>query len=504
MRYVIGIDLGTTAVKAILVNEQGEVCGEASSPFQILRKAAGYSEQRPEEWVTGTMLAIRQLMNQTRVNASDVKGLSFSGQMHGLVLLDEKHQVLRDAILWNDTRTTSECRLIEERLGEKLIEITRNRALEGFTLPKLLWVQQYEAQLFRQASVFLLPKDYVRYRLTGKLGMDLSDAAGTLLLDIEQRRWSSLICDTFHIPEGLCPPLLESDTQVGNLLPDIASQVGLSTDTQVFAGGADNACGALGAGILKPGAVMCSIGTSGVALSYETEAEDRYQGDLHVFNHAQREAYYSMGVTLAAGHSLSWFKELFARDLSYEELLGGIDEVPIGSNGLLFTPYLSGERTPHCDAVIRGSWMGLSAEHGIDELARSVLEGITFSLRESLDGFREAGKPVETVISIGGGAKNRHWLQMQADIFQTPVRKLKDEQGPALGAAMLAAVGLGWFDSLHSCAERFVHYSGMVEPVAAHVEAYESLYPLYKQVYKQTRMIHEGLAAFRHRKMIES
>lgn len=497
MSYVIGVDLGTSAVKTVLVNRSGEVLFESSQPYPLHQPKAGYSEQNPEDWVEQTLVSLRKLMEMSNISAEEVAGLSFSGQMHGLVLLNKDGLVLRPAILWNDTRTTAECRLIEETLGPDLLQIAKNRALEGFTLPKILWVQKHEPEIMEQAAVFLLPKDYVRYRLTGDYAMDYSDAAGTLLLDIASKSWSKTIAEAFSLPLSLCPRLVESFEEVGTLLPEIAEASGLTANTKVFAGGADNACGAIGAGILSEGQTMSSIGTSGVVLAYEERKELDFEGKVHFFNHGEKDAFYIMGVTLAAGYSLTWFKDTFAKDLSFDELLSGIDAVPAGSKGLLFTPYLVGERTPHPDANIRASFIGVDAGHTLSHFGRAVLEGITFSLRESIDIIRESGKTINEVVSIGGGAKNETWLQMQADIFNSRIVKLESEQGPALGAAMLAAYGCGWFDSLQACAAAFIRPAKTYEPNPETAAIYNELFTLYQKIYGQTRELNEKLAQYR-------
>ncbi|MBY9077028.1 xylulokinase [Paenibacillus sp. HN-1] len=498
MNYVIGIDLGTSAVKSALVDREGQVAGEHSESYPLMRPKPGYSEQNPEDWVEGTITSLKRLMEKTGIQPSQVDGISFSGQMHGLVLVDEDGKPLRPAILWNDTRTTAQCRKIESTLGERLLDIARNKALEGFTLPKLLWVQENEPELLDQAKLFLLPKDYVRFRLTGEYATEYSDAAGTLLLDAAAKDWSAEIAQAFNLPLSLCPPLTESFGQTGGLLPEIAEASGLAPGTKVFAGGADNACGALGAGILGEGRTMCSIGTSGVVLSYESDKTLNLKGSAHFFNHAEKDGYYIMGVTLAAGYSLTWFKETFAEDKSFNDLLAGIGDIPAGSGGLLFTPYIVGERTPHADSDIRGSFIGMDSGHSLTHFARAVLEGITFSLRESVDIVRGAGKEIKEVVSIGGGAKNPDWLQMQADIFNATIIRLESEQGPALGAAMLAAYGAGWFGSLEECAAAFIRPAGAYQPNPEQVKRYEGIYSLYQDVYGQTRELNRRLAEYRN------
>ncbi|MCR2820938.1 xylulokinase [Lederbergia panacisoli] len=498
MKYVLGVDLGTSAVKILLMNQSGDVCYEVSKSYPLIQEKSGYSEQEPEEWVEKTIEGLTEIVENFNGDVQDIEGLSFSGQMHGLVLLDSDHQVLRNAILWNDTRTTAQCREIEEMVGkERLLAITKNPALEGFTLPKILWIKEYEPTIFEKAAVFLLPKDYLRYRLTGLLHSEYSDAAGTLLLDVGEKKWSEEICTLLGLEASLCPPLVASHEQTGTITSEVAEKTGLSADIKVFAGGADNACGAIGSGILSEGKTLCSIGTSGVVLSYEQRNDLDFGGKVHYFNHGEENAFYTMGVTLAAGYSLSWFKDVFAKEIDFEELLNGVDGVPIGANGLLFTPYIAGERTPHADSVIRGSFIGMDASHERKDFVRAVLEGITFSLNESIEIFRENGKKIDTVISIGGGAKNKTWLQMQADIFNVEIKKLASEQGPGMGAAMLAAFGSGWFSSLKECADQFVQVSETYTPKVENVEVYKKLFKLYQDVYKSTKTLNEGLQEFR-------
>ncbi|MBB6695524.1 xylulokinase [Cohnella xylanilytica] len=497
MKYVVGVDLGTSAVKTLLVSQDGTVKAEATREYPLYHEKSGWSEQEPEDWVTGTLESLKGLVSGSGVSAEDIEGISFSGQMHGLVLLDADNRPVRRAILWNDTRTTEQCREIERTLGDKLLSVTRNPALEGFTLPKILWVRENEPEAFAKASRFVLPKDYVRYRLTGEIHMDLSDAAGTLMLDVANKTWSAEVLRAFELPEAFCPPLVEAGGFVGTVSAEASASSGLAASTKVFAGGADNACGAIGAGILKPGLTLCSIGTSGVVLTYEPDASADYAGKVHFFNHGKENAFYAMGVTLAAGYSLSWFRNTFAKGESFDSFLEGVGDIAPGADGLLFTPYLVGERTPHADSVIRASFIGMDGAHTRAHFARAVMEGITFSLNESVDLFRQAGKTVDTIVSIGGGAKNPVWLQMQADIFNAEVVALENEQGPGLGAAMLAAAGCGWFPSLDACAEAFVKRSTSYRPDPARAARYAELFQVYKQVYGATKGLNESLAAFR-------
>jgi xylulokinase len=497
MKYIIGIDLGTSAVKTVLVNKKGEICAEASKNYLLLHEKTGYSEQNPEEWIQQTARALNELISKSDVRPEDIEGISYSGQMHGLVLLDKNHNLLRHAILWNDTRTTAQCHQLYEMIGEKrLLEITKNQALEGFTLPKLLWVKEHEPEIFDQAAVFMLPKDYLRFKMTGLIHSEYSDAAGTLLLNVSEKKWSEELCQLVGIDISICPSLVESSECVGTINEEFSQKTGLTLSTKVFAGGADNACGAIGAGILSSGETLCSIGTSGVVLSYEERNDRDFAGKVHYFNHGKENAFYTMGVTLSAGHSLSWFRDNFAENESFEELLADINNVPIGSNGLLFTPYLVGERTPHADAAIRGSFIGMDASHKKRDFTRAVIEGITFSLNESIEIIRENGKEITSIVSIGGGAKNDSWLQIQADVFNTKIIKLSTEQGPALGAAMLAAYGCGWYNSLEECADLFISSSKTYQPKLENVQVYKQLYALYKEVYYQTKDLSKKLNQF--------
>src|SRR5699024_7245485 len=464
----------------------------------LIQEKTGYSEQNPDDWVDQTVAGLSDLLKNFEGNPEDIEGVSFSGQMHGLVLLDENNEVLRNAILWNDTRTTVECEEIYEKVGkDRLLEITKNPALEGFTLPKILWVKKHEPELFSKASKFVLPKDYVRYKLTGKLQMEYSDAAGTLLLDVPNKKWSKEICDQLDLDIDICPPLVASHDEGGIITAEYAKRTGLASSTRFFAGGADNACGAIGAGILEKGKTLVSIGTSGVVLTYEESGDKDFEGKVHYFNHASSDVFYSMGVTLAAGHSLTWFKNTFAKEEDFDDLLKDVNSVTVGSNGLLFTPYISGERTPHVDATIRGSFIGMDSSHQRKHFVRAVMEGITFSLNESIEIFRESGRDINRIISIGGGAKNEAWLQMQADVFNAEVVKLKSEQGPGLGAAMIAAVGCGWFDSLKDCAKQFLKEDKLYRPIEENVEKYKTLYQVYKQVYSETKSLNKGLVELR-------
>ncbi|MCL1924812.1 MAG: xylulokinase [Defluviitaleaceae bacterium] len=484
--YVLGLDLGTSSLKALLMNKSGEVVQTATADYPLITPKPGYSEQDPQEWLNAAKKVIEELKTKVADFEDTLEGISFSGQMHSLVLLDENDKVLRNAILWNDTRTTAQCEKIMATV-KNIVDITKNIALEGFTLPKILWVKENEPEIWAKTKHFLLPKDYLAYFLTGNKSMDYSDAAGTLMLDINKKDWSSEIREAFELNKEIYPKLLESTSLVGTL----KAEFGFKKEVKVFAGGADNACAAVGAGIVKPGIGMASIGTSGVFATYEDKVRS-YGGKLHFFNHAAENSHYSMGVTLSAGHSLSWFRDTFSKGEDFKNLLEGINEL---ESSLIFTPYIVGERTPHVDSKIRGSFIGIDTTHTIKHFAKAILEGITFSLKDSQIIMEEAkGEKFKTIISVGGGAKNSDWLQMQADIFNADIQTLTVEQGPGLGAAMLAAVGCGWFENIASCAEKFVSYGDIIKPNSESVKKYERLYAEYKKVYGNTKEICHSLS----------
>ncbi|MCL1935274.1 MAG: xylulokinase [Defluviitaleaceae bacterium] len=482
--YVLGIDLGTSSLKGLLLNKKGDVVATESSEYELHIPKSGYSEQNPQNWVLAMKIVFEKLVKTVPNIKTGLEGISFSGQMHSLIVLDEKKNVLRNAILWNDVRTTKQCQTILKELPN-IVDITKNTALEGFTLPKILWIQENEPEIWEKIKYIVLPKDYLGYYLTGNINMDYSDAAGTLMLDVLNKKWSNEITDKFNIDKNILPNLVNSTDFIGNLLPNLQSDFGFEKEIKIFAGGADNACAAIGSGIVDKEKSMASIGTSGVFLTYE-EKHNGYDGKLHYFNHGLKDSYYSMGVTLSAGHSLSWFKQNFSNDEDYNELLDGIEDL---ETNLFFTPYIVGERTPHTNSKIRGSFIGIDTNHTKKHFAKAVLEGITFSLKDCATIMESVGHKFESIVSVGGGAKNKIWLQMQADIFDSSVITLKTEQGPGFGAAMIAAVGVKWFKDLKECAKNFVHYQDKFIPNKQKVEKYKKAYEIYKTIYDSTKDI---------------
>lgn len=485
--FVIGIDCGTTSLKGIVMNKEGKIIDQESVEYSTSRPQIGYSEQDPNLWVSACDQVLESLFSRNSQLREACDGISFSGQMHSLVVLDESDNVIRPAILWNDVRTSVETKKINDEYGSLVQEVTLNRCVEGFTLPKILWLKNHEPETFDAIHKVLLPKDYIRFILTGNYNMDYSDAAGTLMLDVKKKEWSEELSHTFGYQIEWLPPLLESYELAGVLKSEYSKKYGLIKDVNVFAGGADNACAAFGSGI-KKGIGMLSVGTSGVFLSEESKVAN-YKGKMHFFNSASG-AYYSMGVTLSAGDSLKWARSIISPESSYVSLLKDINRVPCGSDGVMFTPYLNGERTPYFDSNIRGSFIGLDSTHTSNHMLRSVLEGITYSLKDSFELTKEIrGDDIKKIVSVGGGAKNPDWLQIQADILDKEIVTLEVEEGPALGAAMLASIGANWFDSIDSCIATCVSYKNNYLPNKKNVEIYKQYYEIYKRIYQSQKDI---------------
>lgn len=488
MSYVLGIDLGTSSLKGLLMDQTGSVICEKNAKYSISIPNLGFSEQNPAHWINACEEILKAISNEVSDFNESLEGISFSGQMHTLVVLDSDNNPVYPAILWNDVRTTKQCEMIMKKMGDRLLEITKNIALEGFTLPKLLWLQENEPDIWKKVATIMLPKDYLSYWFTGNIYSEYSDAAGTLLLDIERREWSREIADNFDISLDLLPALLPSTAKAGIVKKALKERFNFSNDIQIFLGGADNACAALGAGLITEKEALISIGTSGVFSEYESSVKD-FSGRLHFFNHVIPDAYYSMGVTLSAGNSLNWFKKNFGNELSFSDLLQEVSTVSPGSDGLLFTPYITGERTPYFDSKIRGSFIGIDTHHERAHFTRSVLEGITFSLKDSQIIIQEKkGIVFDRLISVGGGAKNSDWLQMQANIFNTEIICLDVEQGPATGACMIAAVGCEWYPDLMTAKEKFVNYhKKKYLPEVENVKRYECVYRIWKKIYNSTK-----------------
>lgn len=496
MTYVIGIDIGTSGLKSIVVNQDGEVVDSHSISYKTTHPKSGYSEMDPDVWYEATVNSLTHLLK--KFDKQSIKGISFSGQMHGLVVVDESGDSIRPAILWNDTRTSQEVEEIKETLGmEFLLKQTQNTVLEGFTLPKLIWLKNHEPNNYKKIHKFMLPKDYVVYKLTGNVFTEPSDAAGTIMYNIKSEKWSETLLDRLDIDSNICPEVIPSHQKSGVLKEDIKNQLNIDWEINVYQGGADNACGALGSGITDETKQLVSIGTSGVALSIENSEHYENDGNMHYFSHCVPNQKYIMGVTLSAGYSLEWLKQLLNPDEDFSTFLQDISQSKIGANGLLYTPYLLGERTPYNDASVRGSFIGLDANTSQKDIKRSVLEGVTYSINESIEIMKNQDVDIKEIVSIGGGAKNEEWLQMQADIFNVPIMTRTEEQGPAYGAAMLAAMGEKWFDTFQDISKSWINYHEKVTPVSKNNKSYQKLFNIYKQIYTATQPLTKDLAQFK-------
>jgi len=495
MTYFIGIDTSTTATKALLMDESGDVLGVASNEYAFETPQPLWSEQDPALWWTATVESVRQVIAKTGVDAAAVKGIGLTGQMHGLVLLDEKGEVLRPSILWNDQRTGTQCDAIRAKLGrEKLIQITGNDALTGFTAPKILWVQESEPEVWKRTRHILLPKDYVRYKLTGTFASDRAGGAGTILFDLAKRDWSPEVLDALDIPAEYLPPTFEGTDATGTLKSDVADELGLPPGTPVFGGGGDQAAAAVGTGAVLAGIVSLSLGTSGVVFATTDNPFIEPEGRLHAFCHAVPGKWHLMGVMLSAAGSLRWHRDTFAPGVDFDKLLEPIDDVAAGSDGLFFLPYLTGERTPHPDPLARGAFVGLTVRHSFPQLTRAVLEGVSFGLRDSFELIKSAGlENISQVRVTGGGAKNPLWRQILADVLNAEVVTVNTTEGAAYGAALLAAVGSGVFGSVEAACDMTITITGCTGP-GKDQSIYDDIYPLYRELYPALRPTFKRIA----------
>jgi xylulokinase len=483
MSVFVGLDVGTGGARAVAVNHSGEIVAEASSEYPLYTPRPGWTEQDPEDWWKGAKEVLAKVAAEA---GEEVGGIGLTGQMHGSVFLDRSDEVIRPALLWNDQRTQAQCDRITQSVGdERLISIAGNPALTGFQAPKIVWLRDVEPDNYGQVARVLLPKDYVRLRLTGEHATDASDAAGTLLLDIQARDWSGEILDALEIPQEWMPKVYEGSENSGALRESVAEELGLPPGIPVAAGGGDNAAAAIGTGIVRPGLVNSSVGTSGVLFAHAEEFTPDPSGRLHAFCHAVPGAYHLMGVTLSAGGSLSWWRETLGGD--FDELVGEASDVPPGSEGLVFLPYLSGERTPHLDPKARGAFFGLTARHGAPHMTRAVMEGVIFSLRDSLEIMRDLGVPVDDVRATGGGARSDLWRRLQADIYATPIRRTVADEGPAYGAALLAGVASGTYADVDEATSVVKLREEITEPDPEISKVYEKYYEIYRSLYPATR-----------------
>jgi xylulokinase len=495
MTYMMGIDTSTTATKALLIREDGQVLAVASSEYGYETPRPLWAEQHPDLWWRGTIASIRRVLAKAGIDGSDVKAVGLTGQMHGLVLLDAAGEVLRPALLWNDQRTGAECDQIRTLLGkEHFIQITGNDALTGFTAPKILWVKNHEPEVFARVRQILLPKDYVRFKLTGEYAIDKAGGAGTVLFDVRRRDWSPEVVAALGIDRAWLPPTFEGTAVTGQVSAQAAEATGMATGTPVMAGGGDQAAGAVGTGAVVEGVVSLSLGTSGVVFAATDRPIVEPEGRLHAFCHAVPGKWHLMGVMLSAAGSLRWYRDTLSPGTGWDDLLAPTADVAPGSEGLLFLPYLTGERTPHPDPLARGAFVGLTVRHTQPDMTRAVLEGVAFGLRDSFELMRSAGlATVRQVRITGGGARSSLWRQILADVLDAELVTVNTTEGAAYGAALLAATGAGIHRDVPAACETVIRTTGSTEPGPAR-GVYQDLYPLYRDLYPALRPTFNAVA----------
>lgn len=505
MSFLLGIDVGTSGSKTVLIGADGVVKATVTHEYPLSHPKPLWAEQDPEQWWEATIKSIRDVMTKASIGPDEIAGLGLTGQMHGLVMLDREGKVLRPAILWNDQRTGPQCAAITEKVGAgEILKLTGNPVLPGFTAPKILWVKENEPDVFRSTAKILLPKDYIRYRLTGEFFSDVSDSSGTALFDVGRRKWSEVMIDAFGVPGSWLPDVTESPVASTKISEEAAKLTGLRAGMPVIAGGGDQAAGAVGTGIVEEGIVSTTLGTSGVVFA----ASDRYrvepEGKLHAFCHAVPGQWHLMGVMLSAAGSFRWYRDTLGQAEikaaaekgadPYDLLTEAAARISPGCEGLLFLPYLTGERTPHPDPHARGSFFGLTLRHGRDHLTRAVLEGVTYGLRDSLELMRDLGIDVSQMRASGGGARSPFWRQMLADVFQTEIVTVNSEQGAAYGAALLAGVGAGVFEDVPAACRTSIKVTGKAEPSSENRDVYNDYYKRYRALYPALKNEFKALA----------
>ena len=496
MAYLLGIDVSTTGVKALIIDHNGAVIGSANTEQPLYSPHPLWSEQNPSDWWSGAVNSIRQVLQENNLPGESIQGVGLTGQMHGLTLLDAEGNVLRPAILWNDQRTGAQCDEIRARLGkDRLVQITGNNALTGFTAPKILWVQENEPAIYAKTRHILLPKDYVRYQLTGDFAMDKADAAGTILMDIKRRDWSPEMLEALAIPREWLPQTYEGPEITGTISDAAARLTGLKAGTPVVAGGGDQAAQAVGVGAVQPGIVALTLGTSGVVFATTGQPFIDPEGRLHAFCHAAPGRWHLMGVMLSAAGSLRWFRDTVAPGTDYDTFLAPAASIPPGCEGLLFLPYLTGERTPYPDPLARGAFVGLTVRHSLPHMARAVLEGVAFGLRDSFELIKAAGlSDIQQVRVSGGGARSALWRQILADVFHTELVTVNTTEGAAYGAALLAGVGTGVWPSVDDACQATVRQTGSAAPNPETAGFYERSYTVYRQLYPALRDVSHELS----------
>lgn len=494
MAYLMGIDIGTTGAKTLLINEEGKVIATNTQEYPLHTPRPNWAEQDPNDWWEGTINSIKNVLSEVGVGGEEIKGVGLSGQMHGSVFLDRNHNVLRPCILWCDQRTAKQCNYITEKIGrERLIQLTCNPALTGFTAGKILWVRENEPQVYERTHKILLPKDYIRFKLTGEFATEVSDASGTLLFDVRKRRWSDEMLEELDIDRDFMPKCFESPVVSGKITDEVARITGLKSGTPVVGGGGDNAAAAVGSGIVRAGRVFSSLGTSGVVFAHSNQVEVDPSLRVHTFCHAVPGTWHVMGVMLAAGGSFRWFRDNLGTEEVEQAREEGVDPYEIltrkaaeakpGCDGLIFLPYLSGERTPHANPNAKGVFFGLSLSHRKAHLIRAVLEGVTFGMRDSLEIIKGMGIPVEEVRALGGGARSSLWRQMQADIMNEDILTINVAEGAGYGAAVLAGVGTKMYENVQEACDNLISTTSRTKPNKENVQLYEDYYRVFQQLY---------------------
>jgi len=489
--WFLGMDVGTGGTRAVVVDGAGRLIAGASSEHAPFRtELPGWAEQDPEDWWRAAQDAIQKALKAAPEPREPIAAIGLTGQMHGAVLLDENGQVLRPSLIWCDTRTQPQCDWLTEKLGyERLIELTCNPALPNFTVTKVLWVKEHEPQIFARVRHILCPKDYVRYRLTGEFAIDVQEASGTLLLDVTHRRWSREVAEAAGIDESWLPKVYESPEVCARISAVAAAKTGLAAGTPVVAGAGDQGAGAVGMGILQPGSVSATIGTSGVVFAATAEPTKDPKGRLHTFCHAVPGLWHVMGVTQSAGLSLSWLKETFFAGQSYDVLNEAAAKIPAGCEGLEWAPYLLGERTPHLDPEVRAAFAGIATVHTAAHFTRAVLEGVAYSLRDTFTLFAELGIPVSGIRLGGGGARGPLWRRIQAGVYDHAVEVLTAEEGGAFGCALMAGVGAGHWADLDEACEQAIEVAQRIEPDAEDRKVYEAGYARWRKLYPALRSL---------------
>jgi xylulokinase len=487
--FFLGIDIGTGGSRGVVIDEDGRVAASATATHEdFASPEIGWAEQNPEDWWRACRQVIGEILQS--ISAEEIAAVSFSGQMHGSVFLNQADEVIRPALLWCDQRTEKQCREITEKIGkERLIELVCNPAITGFTFPKLLWLRENEPESWERVRTVLLPKDYIRLKLSGDKASDVADSSGTLLFDVQNRKWSGEMLSAFAIDERILPQVYESVEITGTVSASGAEATGLKAGTPIIAGAGDNAAGAIGMGIVENGKVSATIGTSGVIFAVSDRPRLDRQGRIHTLCHAIPNRWHNTGVTLAAGLSFKWFRENLGDGKSYDELVAEAEKIPSGADGAIWLPYLMGERAPHLDPNARAAFIGITASHTRAHLTRAVLEGVAFSLRDSLEIFRSAGVEISSIRLGGGGAKSPLWRQIQADVYGKPVEIIETDEGAAFGAAILAGVGTGVWKTVDEACAKTIRVIETIEPSAESAEKLNRNYEKYTKLYPALKSI---------------